>query len=127
MMRQVRAGSVAALFAACAAGCTLVGFPAPVPAPVSAETRIVPDLPPVADATIVRDLPANVDPSPPPARIRTYQVLGRSYTTLASSEDYAETGLASWYGDEFQGRPTASGERFDMYALTAAHRTLPLG
>ena len=36
-------------------------------------------------------------------------------------------GLASWYGREFQGRPTTSGEPFDMYALTAAHRTLPLG
>jgi len=38
-----------------------------------------------------------------------------------------EVGLASWYGQEFQGRPTASGERFDMNDLTAAHRTLPFG
>ena len=39
----------------------------------------------------------------------------------------AQEGMASWYGKEFNGRPTASGEIFDMYALTAAHRTLPLG
>ena len=38
-----------------------------------------------------------------------------------------QEGMASWYGKEFDGRPTASGERFDMNALTAAHRTLPLG
>ena len=38
-----------------------------------------------------------------------------------------QTGLASWYGSRFQGRKTANGERFDMHALTAAHRTLPLG
>lgn len=40
---------------------------------------------------------------------------------------YTETGIASWYGKEFQGKRTASGEMFDMYAFTAAHRTLPLG
>ena len=40
---------------------------------------------------------------------------------------YAEQGLASWYGARYHGRQTASGERFDMRALTAAHRTLPFG
>lgn len=40
---------------------------------------------------------------------------------------YRETGTASWYGREFHGRPTASGETFDMYGLSAAHRTIPLG
>jgi len=39
----------------------------------------------------------------------------------------AQYGLASWYGRDFQGRPTASGELFDMYAYTAAHRDLPFG
>jgi len=38
-----------------------------------------------------------------------------------------EEGIASWYGDDFHGRPTASGETYDMYKLTAAHKTLPLG
>ena len=41
--------------------------------------------------------------------------------------DHREAGMASWYGKRFQGRPTASGKAFDMYAMTAAHRTLPLG
>ncbi len=38
-----------------------------------------------------------------------------------------ETGIASWYGEEYHGRPTASGETFNMYQFTAAHRTLPFG
>src|SRR5262249_35789036 len=41
--------------------------------------------------------------------------------------DFSQTGRASWYGRGFHGRKTANGERFDMHALTAAHRTLPLG
>jgi rare lipoprotein A len=45
----------------------------------------------------------------------------------AGSRDYEETGLASWYGGKFHGRRTASGEVYDMYELTAAHRTLPFG
>jgi rare lipoprotein A len=41
--------------------------------------------------------------------------------------EYVERGIASWYGEEFHGNPTASGEIYNMYDLTAAHRTLPLG
>lgn len=57
---------------------------------------------------------------------RTYQVFGESYRVLDTAEGYEEEGTASWYGDEFHGRPTASGETFDMNGLSAAHRTLPL-
>jgi rare lipoprotein A len=55
-----------------------------------------------------------------------YEVFGRTYRTLESSEGYEEEGIASWYGEEFHGRSTSSGEPYDMYAMTAAHRTLPL-
>ncbi|MDQ1153634.1 septal ring lytic transglycosylase RlpA family protein [Brevundimonas sp. SORGH_AS_0993] len=57
--------------------------------------------------------------------MRPYQVRGRWYTPK-DQPNYEEVGLASWYGDAFNGRPTSSGERFDMNALTAAHKTLPL-
>jgi rare lipoprotein A len=57
---------------------------------------------------------------------KPYTVLGRSYTPLRSDAPYDESGLASWYGRKFQGQPTASGERYDMYAMTAAHTTLPI-
>jgi rare lipoprotein A len=56
----------------------------------------------------------------------SYQVLGQRYRILDSAEGYVERGVASWYGPKFHGNVTASGERFDMHALTAAHRTLPI-
>jgi len=55
-----------------------------------------------------------------------YEVFGQRYRILDSAEGYVERGVASWYGPKFHGNVTASGERFDMYALTAAHRTLPI-
>ncbi len=55
-----------------------------------------------------------------------YEVYGRPYRVLDSSFGYRERGVASWYGRKFHGRPTSSRERYDMHALTAAHRTLPL-
>ena len=54
-----------------------------------------------------------------------YQVYGIWYYPKADP-GYDETGIASWYGRRFHGKPTASGEPYDMYAMTAAHRTLPL-
>ncbi|MEK7322396.1 MAG: septal ring lytic transglycosylase RlpA family protein [Pseudomonadota bacterium] len=56
----------------------------------------------------------------------SYQVEGRRYTVLANAEGYQEQGIASWYGAKFHGRRTSSGEPYDMYAMTAAHTTLPL-
>ncbi len=56
----------------------------------------------------------------------SYDVFGKRYYTLASSQGYQEKGIASWYGTKFHGRRTSSGETYDMYAMTAAHKTLPL-
>lgn len=53
-----------------------------------------------------------------------YEVNGRSYRVLSNNTGYDEQGVASWYGPKFQSRPTASGERYNMYAMTAAHKTL---
>ena len=55
----------------------------------------------------------------------TYTIMGKSYTPK-HQPDYDETGVASWYGDKFHGKPTATGETYDMNDLTAAHKTLPL-
>ena len=55
-----------------------------------------------------------------------YTVRGRRYRTLDSAAGFRERGIASWYGAKFHGRETSSGEPFDMYAMTAAHRHLPL-
>jgi rare lipoprotein A len=48
-------------------------------------------------------------------------------TTKPQKGRYVETGVASWYGKPFHGRKTASGERYDMHKMTAAHKTLPFG
>ena len=55
-----------------------------------------------------------------------YKVYGVSYTVLDHADGYVAEGIASWYGSKFQGYRTSSGEPYDMYKLTAAHRTLPL-
>lgn len=56
----------------------------------------------------------------------SYKVAGKRYTPLTKVSSFSQTGKASWYGNQFHGRKTASGERYDMNALTAAHRTLPI-
>ena len=57
---------------------------------------------------------------------KPYSVYGTAYTPLADTSGYRERGVASWYGKKFHGRRTSSGEPYDMYAMTAAHKTLPL-
>ncbi len=58
---------------------------------------------------------------------RPYSVNGVRYQPLASHDGFQQEGTASCYGADFHGRPTSSGEPFDMNAMTAAHKTLPLG
>ncbi len=55
-----------------------------------------------------------------------YKVLGKTYTVLPNPDGYREKGVASWYGKKFHGRRTSNGEIYDMYAMTAAHKTLPI-
>ncbi|NGP54146.1 septal ring lytic transglycosylase RlpA family protein [Thioalkalivibrio sp. XN8] len=55
-----------------------------------------------------------------------YEVMGRRYYVMNDAAGYRERGVASWYGTKFHGRLTSSGEPYDMYAMTAAHKTLPL-
>jgi rare lipoprotein A len=55
-----------------------------------------------------------------------YTVLGKTYHLIEDESSYRERGLASWYGKKFNGYNTSNGERYDMYAMTAAHKTLPI-
>lgn len=55
-----------------------------------------------------------------------YEVFGKRYFVMDSAGGHVERGIASWYGAKFHGRPTSSGEPYDMFAMTAAHRRLPL-
>ncbi len=108
MVRHMFTRCVPPLLGVALAGCSVMGYPGGLSGPMPAADRP----PGVAVA---------LDP-----KTRPYEVRGVRYVPLASSADYREVGVASWYGEPFHGRRTASGEVYDMYQLTAAHRTLPL-
>ena len=57
---------------------------------------------------------------------KSYVVFGKRYYVMESGKGYVEKGIASWYGTKFHGKRTSSGETYDMYAMTAAHKNLPL-
>ena len=87
------------------------------------------DGPPIGPHGDLASLPDPVARSEPKSRdgnASRYAVLGKTYHVMDSAAGYRATGLASWYGRKFHGRKTSSGEPFDMFQLTAAHRSLPL-
>jgi rare lipoprotein A len=102
---------------ALAAGCA--STPAPVASGDGAPAR-PPDVSRIPDP-VPRAEPRSSRGNPP-----FYEVLGRRYYVMSDATGYRERGIASWYGTKFHGRSTSSGEPYDMYAMTAAHKTLPL-
>lgn len=88
------------------------------------------DGPPKTGSAVPRHLPPDAIPKNEPrsryGNPATYEVFGVSYSVLRSSDGFKERGVASWYGNKFHGRPTSSQEPYNMYAMTAAHKTLPL-
>lgn len=79
---------------------------------------------------IPKELPVDAEPrveaKSPYGNPKSYVVFGKRYHTLESSRGFVETGIASWYGKKFHGIRTSSGEPYNMYAMTAAHKSLPL-
>ena len=57
---------------------------------------------------------------------RPYRINSHTYYPIPSAYGFNQTGIASWYGDDFHGRPTSNGEKYDMHGMTAAHKTLPM-
>jgi rare lipoprotein A len=94
--------------------------PEPVPQTPAPAQPSKPDVSKIPDA-VPRIEPRSKRGNPP-----FYQVAGKRYVVLPSAEGYVETGIASWYGPTFHGELTSMGERYDMYAMSAAHKTLPL-
>jgi len=85
---------------------------------------------PPSGSSRIPDLPGDAIPRPE-SRSRygngpVYEVLGKRYTVMPSSAGYQERGVASWYGKKFHGNLTSNRETYNMYAMTAAHKTLPL-
>ncbi len=78
------------------------------------------------DASGIADAVPKIEPYSKYGNPRSYQVAGKTYYVLDDHRGYQQRGQASWYGTKFHGRRTSSGEPYDMYAMTAAHKTLPI-
>ena len=110
VLRQAALAAVLLVFAACSS----------TPRHGSARTTPPPPSGTVPDA-VPRAEPRSSHGNPP-----FYEVYGQRYQVRASADNYVERGVASWYGPDFQGHDTSTGERYDMYGMTAAHKTLPI-
>ena len=97
--------------------------PAPAPPPVVAAPKPSPAPPPRPPAP---DAVPRVERIPQGTPNVPYAIRGETYEPEAADVPVVETGIASWYGHPFHGRRTANGEVYDMHAMTAAHRTMPL-
>jgi rare lipoprotein A len=78
------------------------------------------------DVNRIPDATPKVEPLSKYGNLASYRVFGRRYYTMRSSKNYEQVGVASWYGTKFHARRTSSGEPYNMLAMTAAHKTLPL-
>ena len=105
------------------AACSVTAQRPPPPAP--REPQPAAPAPPAAREAVPdavpRPEPRSAHGNPP-----FYDVLGQRYYVLASADGYLERGVASWYGPTFHGGNTSNGESYDMYGMTAAHKSLPL-
>ena len=110
--------AIACSLAACGGSTRTIPPPAPLPTPSTPAPQV--DVGSIPNA-IPKAEPRSAKGNPP-----FYTVLGKRYFVLPTADGYAERGVASWYGPGFHAQSTSNGERYDMYAMTAAHKTLPL-
>lgn len=78
------------------------------------------------DVSRIPNAKPKVEPRAKYGNMPSYKVFGKRYHTLPSAKNYEKTGVASWYGTKFHSQKTSSGEPYNMLAMTAAHKTLPL-
>ncbi|MBT9458716.1 MAG: septal ring lytic transglycosylase RlpA family protein [Burkholderiaceae bacterium] len=128
-MRPLRGASfpLAAAIAVLLAGCagtprspSAPSAPRPDPGRDGPEAVIPPNL------HLVPDAEPRLEPLRRGGPNKPYEVLGQRYEPMTADQPLIERGLASWYGRKFHGRSTASGETYNMYAMTAAHPTMPI-
>ena len=123
ILRKKQAGKFASLFSAftCSAfACGIV---------LSLASCAVRDSAPANYTKQWHEIPDAVPVSVKPSKYgnpSNYQVFGKTYHVMDSADGFKQKGIASWYGSKFHGRRTSSGEDYDMYAMTAAHKTLPI-
>lgn len=109
---------------ACSRAAALVAFVILAGCASGPSTRPVP--PPPKDVATLPDAVPRVEPRSKRGNPPFYEVLGKRYHVLDTAAGYVERGIASWYGPGFHSATTSNGERYNMYAMTAAHKTLPL-
>ena len=114
-------------------GCSSAPTPSPAPTKKSAGisgpddyARPHKDGAPWWDVDVSSIPDATPTPHYGPFKANPYTVLGKTYYPIGDGRNYRETGTASWYGTKFHGQPTANGEKYDLYGMSAAHKTLPL-
>jgi len=78
------------------------------------------------DTTVIPNATPKSEPITNAGNKSPYEVFGKTYWVLPTSKGYKETGIASWYGTKFHGRLTSNGEIYNMYGMTAAHKSLPI-
>lgn len=119
------AAALAAVWAVLLAGCAVTSRRPILQAPAP---RAVPRslYPPPPDVLAIPNAVPRYEPRSKLGNPPFYSVDGRRYFVLATARGYVARGVASWYGPAFHGLRTATGEPYDMYAMTAAHKTLPL-
>lgn len=126
---MIRGGRLAAtlLLAAVVSGCSVRGTPSePAAAPATAPVRDPSVPPPPRDLASIPDAVPRPEPRSRYGNPASYEVFGQRYYVLPTAEGHVERGMASWYGPGFHNERTSSGEPYDMYAMTAAHKTLPI-
>ncbi len=121
---DIASAVTASLLGGCLAALLLVGCSSPAPSRYAQKHDSAPEQP--VDVAAVKDAVPRPEPRSRYGNPASYVVHGKRYHTMASSNSYRERGIASWYGTKFHGHRTSSGDTYDMYAMSAAHKTLPL-
>src|SRR5512143_5491 len=120
---RCRIALAAGLLAAALSGCGLLAPPPQSTAPPPVAAPPPPPKPQPAPPVEAKPRVERLSDGPPN---QPYEIKGQRYEPKSTDVPMFETGLASWYGAEFHGKRTATGERYDMNAMTAAHKTMPL-
>jgi rare lipoprotein A len=125
---EARGAVACALALAILAGCATKPKPAPRPSEPGLGKYYLDDGPPERVPGNLADIPDAQPADEPFHRFanRPYTVFGQTYVPVVNKEPRKERGLASWYGRKFHGQKTSSGEVYDMFAMTAAHKTMPI-
>ena len=121
---DITRAATTSLLRGCLAALLLAGCSSPAPSRYAQKQDSAPQQP--VDVAAVKDAVPRPEPRSRYGNPASYVVHGKRYHTVASSKGYRERGIASWYGTKFHGHRTSSGDTYDMYQMSAAHKTLPL-